>query len=235
MKTDLKEKKLFFILGLPGGGTTIINNIFNSLYDGFSLGEPHWMYRLYQIRGQKDPINIVKARSTGKVRNFFNKITSDKDILENGIIPTLYNNNFNLGGYKETYNPDHLQYHKSLFYKNYDKMDFIILIVRNPRKFSKKRDENILQAYKDFYEFSKLEKVKILIYDDFCETPELLNNLLPFNILGELDLKPTGHNYGDFIAHKSYKINKAKDYKNLVVDENFYNELLEFFYKIKGL
>jgi len=108
MRTDLNEKKLFFILGMPDDGTTIVNNIFNSLDDGFSLCEPHWMYVLENLRNVKNSLDKVKLCSTGKAKQFFNDITSDEDILDNGIIPTLHNNNFNLGGYKETYNPDHI-------------------------------------------------------------------------------------------------------------------------------
>lgn len=117
---------------------------------------------------------------------------------------------------------------------HYDKLDFIILVVRNPRKYlglnQRNLYEKIIQSYKNFETYSKDDKVKTIIYEDLYKGPlSILNQVLDFEIQGELNIKNPGHIFGNSSAHISNNINKPKMYENQKVDESVYEECLELY------
>jgi len=224
-KNDLN----FFVLGFPNGGTTIINNIFNSIENSFSLGEPHWL-----LRNEKSIDKVINL-STGSAKKYFLNIKQEEDIIN-----TILNiKGMFLKGYKETYRDFDLNYCYNLFYKHYNLVDFIILINREPAMLFAKgnaSDKNkIPLMYKHFYEFSQLEKIIVIDYEEFTKGKiAYLNKKLFFKIDENLIIKNPNHYYGNHKAHNSTSIQEAKNYS---VDEKYieiYNRALKYYKKIKN-
>jgi hypothetical protein len=239
MKTNLKDKKILCsILGLPNGGTTIINSLVNSLEDGFSLGEPHW---LYQYRN-KD-ISLVKQGSCGKVSKYFDltKVKTDVDILPHFIVPTLNNTDYKVGSYKETYRDGHLKYCDELFKAHYETLDFILLVVREPRFVFRgdiiRNIQDLPKFYQIFYNFSQREKVLPIIYEDFCQQPlKTFNQVVSpyFQIEGEIQLQNPNHMFGNSKSHSSKKVRPANMYKHVEIDESLYKKALSLYNQMRN-
>jgi hypothetical protein len=203
MKTDLTEKRLMFLLGVPRSGTTIVASLFNSLEDGFCLGEPHW----YLKTGHED------TGAYGKVKEHCRPVEDPKLIIETNIIPILQDTDYMLGSFKETWHRHHRADLRALLARNMSVIDHLIILFRDPiltlsslraHDWGELRPHHIV---KDYYELDKLAshpKGIGLVFEDFCEGPlEYLNSRLPFQIEGPLDIKPTGHKYGDPRANRS--------------------------------
>lgn len=210
MKTNLSLPQTFFIIGMPRGGTTILSNLFNSLEDGFCLGEPHWYYQ-------------STGRDFKKVRdNCFGKMDAplEDDFEIKELLPwieyRLEQGDYNLGGYKETWFVGHkelgpiIDWHK-------ERVDFFLVVFRNPVKvhssqlalgWTEARDVGLFsRLYKELDRLAFHPGAIPIVYEDFVEGPlEYLNERLPFQIEGELRLKPTGHKYGDPYANRSVEV-----------------------------
>ena len=207
MYSNLTEPKTFFITGMPRGGTTIVARVFDSLTDGFCLGEPHWYHY------HNEDMECVKTNCFGKVPDASDDIHTllpdiESYLLKNGV--------YNVGGYKETYfwgNP----LAQNLILDHRTQVDFYIVVLRDPRMvFTSMSDlgwrvskNRFLRCYKELDVFAR--NGIVVVYEDFVKDPlGYLNERLPFKIEGELELVPTTHKYGDPYANRSTKIEMSK-------------------------
>ena len=217
MKTDLANLTTFFILGIPRSGTTIVANLFNSIEDGFCLGEPHW------LRKQEGPDAVAKAH--GKVVGELEHWTEWADrhnmgypayikmTMAPGFSP------YNVGGYKETYRP-YTRLSEDLIRTHRHQVDFYIIVLRDPimvMSSIKAVGDDIWtvdmlnQAYQRMDELGQDDKAVVVVYKDFCQYPmAYLNARLPFTIHGLLELYATGHAYGDPKANRSTTIEMSE-------------------------
>jgi len=212
MKTDLTKPTTFFILGIPRSGTTIVANLFNSIEDGFCLGEPHWLCE------REGPAAV--ARGCGKVAPEWKQWTDEtweSQYIFKAFIEVVLSGKFTpykLGGYKETYRPytplsEELIEHRHA-------VDFFIIVLRDPimvMSSMKAVGDDIWtvkmlnQAYQRMDELGQDEKAIVVVYENFCQWPmAYLNARLPFTINGLLELYATGHAYGDPKANRSLTI-----------------------------
>lgn len=215
MKIRLKGNKkiLFSIVGLPRSGTTIVNNIFNSFDNGFSISEPHWAYMRFR--------NRLKF---GKIRKNMHKIWDNK--IEN-IIPSLneilQKERFIIGGFKETYSSKG----NRIKYITDDLINLVIFVFRNPVyminsqvKEGAKNIDMLIGEYNDFSKYfnkihiNNFESV-LFNYDEFIESNHLAflnyNFRNYFTIEGEFKIKRTRYILGDNKAHNSIAIQKPKN------------------------
>jgi len=211
VKTNLTDKRLFFIIGPPRSGTTIVASVFNSLGDGFCLGEPHWLHEAE--KGEAD------AQAYGKVAHLRPHPWSVSDymlIMQVNVIPILNRGPFHVGGYKETW-----QYFRHtcepLLAAHVPLVDFFVVVLRDPRlalasqralgwQHLRPRDTN--KDYLRLGELAQNPKAVPVILEDFVVDPlGYLNARLPFQIEGPLELQPTGHRFGDTVANESETVN----------------------------
>lgn len=203
VRTNLTEQKSFFIIGMPRGGTTIVSRVFNSLEDGFCLGEPHWFWQSWS-RG----MSLV-------AENCFDGIELDaKDIWD--ILPAAKRTDYNLVGYKETWtNANGLV--KRMTEQHKDEVDFFLVVFRNPLMVhssqialgwrDRERPSDIVQAYKELDTLASHKNAIAVSYENFAHGKlDYLNTILPFRIEGKLELKPTSHKYGDPYANRSRSV-----------------------------
>lgn len=214
MKVDTNKKILFSIIGLPRSGTTIINNIFNSLDNGFSISEPHWAYLHYRNNLRFGKINKL-------VNNNWNKNIDN-------LIPTfnkiLNNSNYDIGGFKETYNSKSRR-------KNYitnELINLYIFVFRNPvyminsqiKEGNKSTINEMIKEYNifsNFYNKTSINDINTVLinYDEFCKSNIIsyLNYYFKsyFKVIGELEIKKSKFILGDNKAHISKKIQLPKN------------------------
>ena len=226
MKTNLDKDTSFFITGVPRSGTTLLCNFFNSLEDGFCFGEP--------LRYYLDHLYCGGLRET--VDNCFGKIKAshipaDLQVLNISEFPSIFPE-YNLGGLKETYTEWMITSTGSILLENFHVYDLGIIVIRNPedvfasnKALSEKRllmtVRDLNNAYLFFNEMEiKHSNVHILVLEDFVTAGiDYVNSVLPFNIEGEFELKPTGHTYGDPYANKSTELKHNDRYVLLTEDE----------------
>lgn len=211
MKTDLTKPTTFFITGIPRSGTTIVANLFNSLEDGFCLGEPHWLC-------EREGTGAV-ARGCGKVATGWPRPPD-----ETWAIPSIFGDLAGrlvempfcyLGGYKETYRP-YNGLSEQLIRLHQHLVDFFLIVLRDPIMVMSSMKavgdtiwtvDMLNQAYQRMDELSQDDKAIVVIYENFCQyTMAYMNARLPFTINGLLELQPTGHAYGDPKANRSTTI-----------------------------
>jgi hypothetical protein len=194
MKTNLDKTAIYYILGVPRTGTTIIASVFNSLDDGFCLMEPHWYQRATHNR--------------------------EIDIMETwGRWPY---NSTRLIGYKETYRLGHAMC-EELIDRHTPLVDFFVVVFRNPVKVlssqhalgwtewdhprfvnaAYRRLEELIQEWPD--------AAIPVVYEDFVPNPlDYLNDKLPFQIEGELRIRPSRAEFGDPFANRSTTIQMSE-------------------------
>jgi len=203
MRTNLSDKRLFFVIGPPRSGTTIVARVFNSLEDGFCLGEPHW---IHEAEGGK-----ADGQAYGKVERWHKPVDDYRLIMQANVIPILERGPFKVGGYKETY--QHFRHTcEPLLEAHMPLVDFFIVVLRDPRLvlsslralgWDNVRVRDINQDYERMSELAQDERAVVVVLEDFVKDPlGYLNAWLPFQIEGPLELKPTGHRYGDTVANK---------------------------------
>ena len=205
MKTNLPDdaKLLFFILGVPRSGTTIVASLFNSLEDGFCLGEPHW----YLQTGHED------AGAYGKVGEHHRPVTDPMLIMNTNIIPILESTDYKLAGYKETWHRHHREQLRRLVKQHIPLVDFFIIVFRDPvvtlsslrtHAWGDLKPHHIVKDYVELDRLARHPKGVGLAFEGFCDgLLGYLNKRLPFDIEGRLVLDPTGHKYGDQRANRS--------------------------------
>ena len=102
MKTNLTRPMSYFIVGLPRSGTTIVASLFNSLEDGFCLGEPHWFIESQREMGKthtdSEFIDMCGGKGLFTDKDYAN-MTDRKFILPNLITSKIRSSSYNLGGY----------------------------------------------------------------------------------------------------------------------------------------
>lgn len=203
MHINLPYKHYFTIVGIPRSGTTLINNVFNSLENGFCISEPVLAERNFPNRLKFD-----------KVQNLSKK-TFSSSTLE--IERILIESEMDLGGFKETYRFDENNcddiWNNSL-------IDFIIFVVRNPLCVFSSFERQIWQNKYSSIEWLKLEYIGlhrkylsqvwerpsfIIKYEDFCLAKnkiDYLNNIFDgyLTIEGEFKLNPSRYKVGDHKA-----------------------------------
>ena len=194
MKTNLTHPMTFFILGVPRSGTTILCNLFNALEDGFCLGEPHW----YAVNQGVVPLEKMLSIYLSDVRY------------------RAIHNGYNLSGYKETYRLRH-KLSDDLVKLHLSFVSFFLIIFRDPvLVHSSQRalgwtewdtPDDFNESYKRLDELAQHEKGIAIVCEQFVQNPlTYLNQRLPFQIEGDLVLKPTGHEFGDPFANRSTRI-----------------------------
>jgi len=214
MKTNLDRELTYFILGLPRSGTTIVASLFNSLQDGFCLGEPHW----YVKAGHR--IEDVGPDCCGKVGYLWVRagVSEVMSIYPCFIRPAVCIGGYHLGGYKETWRGDILG--RLLVKRHLPKVDFFVLVHRDPLDVWHSQlgcnwptDEwTQARAVKGARLLCKLgasPKAVNVWYEDFRADPlGHLNAALAgrFEIQGPVSLQPTGWVFGDPRANKSEEI-----------------------------
>lgn len=193
MRTNLTEPKTLFVIGLPRGGTTIVARVFDSLEDGFCLGEPVWLRENFGSA----------ARALGKVC---------ADPPETDIIHWLHtcSGGWQLAGFKETL----FRYHGGIYEKVEkwaQEVDVLVVVFRDPRQvLASQSAHGYSDAKSDERDYLFLEKLANvyggvkLHFESFVQNPlPYLNARLPFAIQGPLQLVPTDHSYGDPRANRS--------------------------------
>lgn len=211
MKTDLDTELTYFILGLPRSGTTIVASLFNSLDDGFCLGEPHW----YVEAGHE--LAAVGKGCCGKVGHLWDQaaVEEPKSIYSQFIAPAVVIGGYNLGGYKETWRGDELGYW--LLEEHLSRVDFFVLVFRDPIECYDSQmgvgwpaDEwtparaQMGDSYLRW--LSDHGRAVVVEYDLFRRDPlGHLNAALAgrFEIQGPVELQPTGWSFGDPRANRS--------------------------------
>lgn len=198
MKTNLTHPMTFFILGVPRSGTTILCNLFDALEDGQCFGEPHWWSYKEAMSSEKYIYGIFQKECLAR------KLSNPAGLF----------------GYKETYKgyyfPD-----EQLIKLHVPQVDFFLIVFRDPvmthssqRALGWKewdRPDDFNQSYKRLDELAEHEKGIAIVYEQFVKAPlEYLNERLPFQIEGPLELKPTGHTFGDPFANRSTEIVKSQ-------------------------
>jgi len=209
VRTDLADgdKRLFFVIGPPRSGTTIVASVFNSLTDGFCLGEPHWLHE--SLEGEDD------GAAYGKVAHLRRPVSDYRLIMQVNIIPILNRGPFKVGGYKSTY-----QWFRHtcepLLAAHIPLVDFFVVVLRDPVKVLssqralgwqhlRPRDTN--KEYRRMGDLARDPKAVVVVLEDFVGDPlGYLNARLPFRIEGPLALEPTGHRYGDPKANEALAV-----------------------------
>jgi hypothetical protein len=205
MKTNLDHGKwLFFVVGPPRSGTTIVASLFNSLEDGFCLGEPHW---LHEAEG---PDAVEEA--CGKMAEHWRPVGEYKLIVHANVLPMLALPGYRVGGYKETYQG--LRHTcEPLLAAHLPLVDFFVVVLRDPRLvlsslralgWDNVRVRDVNQDYERMGELARKRDAVVVVLEDFVLDPlGYLNARLPFRIEGPLELKPTGHRFGDPAANEA--------------------------------
>jgi len=83
------RKKIICVLGAPHSGTTVINNILNSMENAFCISEPHWVIQ-----------RNIKKLKLDKISNI--NFKSHNDFMK-GLKKRLQESQYDFGGVKETY------------------------------------------------------------------------------------------------------------------------------------
>jgi len=205
MKTNLDHgKRLFFIIGPPRSGTTIVASVFNSLEDGFCLGEPHWLHEAV------GPEAVMEA--CGKVADHWRPVTDYMLIMNANVLPMLAREGVCVGGYKETY--QHFRHTcEPLLEAHLPLVDFFVVVLRDPRLvlsslrahgWDNVRVRDINRDYERMGELASDRRAVAIVLEDFVKDPlKYLNGRLPFRIEGPLALQPTGHRFGDPAANEA--------------------------------
>lgn len=199
MKIKTKNKYFFGIVGLPRMGTTITNNLFNSYDNVISLSEPHWYNILNRNKENiKQTYNGINLSENSEVIN----------ILKSHL---LKNDDLNLIGVKETYRTH--QKDSVNFIINNPKVDFIIVVIRNPYDVFNswlrtgwggryKIVENFINDYNDYYNFFKNYQgnTYFIKYEDLCNNSYTYLNKVFKNIFNFDEIKEitkTNYKLGD--------------------------------------
>lgn len=197
MKTNLGTKNTFFILGLPRGGTTIVARVFDSLEDGFCLGEPHWLYE-----------------NLGSAEQALGKVPGPAPTTRDAILPWIkrevQDEGWMLGGYKETL----FRLHRGIYTlaeEHAERVAFFVIVFRSPRQvLASQHAHGYVEEMSGVDDYRFLEALANrdngigLCFERFVENPlGYLNSRLPFRIDGSLALQPTNHAYGDPRANRS--------------------------------
>lgn len=205
MKTSLTDEKLlFFVLGIPRSGTTIVGMFFNSLTDGFCLGEPHW----YLHSGHTDD------GAYGKVKEYYREVTDPKLIMQTNIIPILQKGPFCVGGYKATWHRGNREEMTEIIESHLSLVDFFIVVFRNPvltlsslratDGWEYREPGPINKDYDYLDKLAQHPKGNAVVFEDFCNQPlAYMKSRIPFEVQGSFNLSPTGHAFGDERANRS--------------------------------
>ena len=215
----------FLVTGMARGGTTIVAKLFNSLEDGFCLGEPYH----YRQHNHKPAWNEY-AGSAGKVSHL---LVDASDPWE-GICSIIGLEGLLLGGIKEAlWYGSH--WPKQFMKSHIDEADFFIVVFREPLEvyssmialgWSPMPISEFTEGYRIMDALSRLPHSIPVSLKHFRKDPlGYLNNLLPFEIQGELDLQPTGHSFGDPYANRCVEIH---NYDSPVVVKEVLNKADEF-------
>jgi hypothetical protein len=210
MKAILPYQHMFSITGIPRSGTTILNTLFNSLDNGFSISEP--LLGLF---------NDPKSVSSGKINIDLNR--NPYLVLDQLNKFLQENNNYDLGGIKEVFNPEEDSYE---VYSNSEYINFVVIIIRNPLyvfnswflcKWKDKYNQVeylkwLYESLIDFYKKTMQEKpVYVISYEKLIS--DKINHINDafsgyMNIEGNLKLKDSKFSLGDPLALKSNDILK---------------------------
>ena len=114
--TDI-EKTFISVVGLSSSGTTIVNNIFESMDNGFCISEPHWVL-----------LTKPKKARFGKVGNL--NYVNVPNIIP-AIKEKLFNSLYDFGGIKETYRPFEARM-KPIYELMLNQSNIVIFVFRNP-------------------------------------------------------------------------------------------------------
>ncbi len=208
MNVKSKNKIVFGILGLPRSGTTLLNNIFNTYKNSFCISEPHWANILNPGSIKLDKIDIDCRNNSEIYPNIKNLIDT--------------NNNFIMGGVKETFR--HHQVESANYIINSSNVDLIIGIFRDPVsgfngwlrtawKGYYISPQNYVTTYMSFFNTLsniKNKKVVMLKYEDVCDggidyINSKLQNIVELSPINEV--KKTNYVFGDPSANLGGKIN----------------------------
>lgn len=201
----------FFVVGMPRGGTTIVAKVFNSLTDGFCLGEPHWYW---QTEGHQD-MYIVKEACFGKVGGDVRQDMKLTDLM-GWIEKRVKLGNYHVGGYKETwFSADRML--PELIANHQKRVDFYLVVFRHPLKVHSsqwrlgwkeaKNADQIVEGYRALDKLARHHKAIPVCYEKFIgDAQAYLNARLPFQIEGLFELSPTGHRFGDPYANYCTRI-----------------------------
>jgi len=112
-----EKKKIISVLGAPHTGTTIVNNILNSMDNAFCISEPHWV--------------LCKNRKKLKLDKIKNINFTDKNDFMEGLAKKLHKSGYDFGGVKETYRHGENKL-KQIYQKIINMSDIVIFVYRDP-------------------------------------------------------------------------------------------------------
>ena len=225
MRTNLTEPMTYFIIGLPRSGTTIVASLFNSMEDGFCLGEPHWFIKSQLEMGKNytipECIDMCGGKGIFTSKDYAQMHCSDF-LLPNLIAYKLRTSSYLLGGYKETYRGDVLG--MRMLALDSIVSDLVIIVLREPYEVHESQMRVNWPAEK--WPLVKAEEGDAILrsflvddnvipveYNNFCANPiKTINTSLDgrFQVEGEPILKPSGWVYGDPQANQSTEVKCQK-------------------------
>ena len=199
MRAAITDPTTFFVIGMPRGGTTIVARIFNSLENGFCLGEPHWFMQARDANPE-----VVSRQCFGKVATTLPETFTEWDVLP--WIESRLDGHYQLGGYKETWYWNNGLV-RGMTEAHKDRVEFFIVVFRDPVMVHSSQvalgwqdgrsPEEYLSDYRELDALARHEKAVAVVYEDFALDPlGYLNARLPFQIDGPLVLERTGHEFG---------------------------------------
>jgi len=218
-------KKIISVLGAPHSGTTVVNNILNSMVNAFCISEPHWVINRNLKKLKFDKVGDIK-------------FTSQNDFMK-GVIEKLQNSDYDFGGVKETYRSAEPRMQRP--YKNILGMsDVIIFVYRDPialynsqKNIRPVRDKatnlksiaGLIKNFNSQYNLALQYKDKAvnIVLEDLCSAGnanaiKYLNTVLAGKavIEGKFMLHKTNFIFGNPKANRSERLLPANMNKSLV-------------------
>lgn len=219
MIAHIKKPMTYFIVGFGRGGTTILANAMNSLQNGFCIGEPYHHHSDHSTRSGPD-----WTACGGKVEH----LLQGNEPLD--AIWGVLGDEYLLGGYKETVEPVS-DWVETVLPSHMWEVDFYIVILRDPvlvhssqRALGWKLRSDEPAAYLEDYKLlaelaNTYPGIPLTLEDLIGWGGEYLNERLPIQMVGDLELTPTNHNYGDPAANRSTSFRRPDRKINLTTHE----------------
>jgi hypothetical protein len=142
-----------------------------------------------------------------------NRSSDWRDIFDKFLCGLAISAGYKAVGYKETYRwGDELC--ERLIREHLPIVDFFVIVLRNPllvqsSQYALGWEEGACpmifnRIYKHLGQLAHYDKAVVVTLEDFVDDPlEYLNAKLPFEIEGDFELLPTGHEFGDPAANRS--------------------------------
>lgn len=192
----------FFVIGPARSGTTLIANFFNSLENGICFGEP----MNYAAANPDAWDDQVRSSCCGHLAN---RVHGDN--LQEWLSSALDIDGIDIVGFKEGLwdrAPIRPQMRDWV-----ERSEFTIVVLRDPVKVLSSRRalgwelsgraEDVLSEYLELEQLSVMRSVSIVTLESFIQAPVAsMRGATGLKFEGALELKPTGHKFGDPAANR---------------------------------